>query len=115
MKWAEFMRLSYEDGLKYYHAGCGESAYPMTQVGDSTVWECVVHGFISAHAVRRKPLTPALEKRLEASRTEGERWGSEVEESQMMPKNDANGMLAGTEADDPQSSPGFAALIGAMM
>ena len=55
MRFAEFQAMSYEDGLKWVHKGkCGEDAYPTTQIGDSTVWECVVHGFIDSHAVARR-------------------------------------------------------------
>ena len=59
MRAKDFQRMTYDDGLKFYHKGnCGEHACPTTQIGDTTVWECVVHGFISPHAVTRIPPTP---------------------------------------------------------
>ena len=62
MKFEEFQRMSYDDGLIWYHKGnCGEHACPTTQIGDSTVWECLVHGFISPHAVTRNKPKPTKE------------------------------------------------------
>ena len=60
MRFKEFQAMSYDDAIGWYHKGsCGEQAYPTTQIGDTTVWECLVHGFISGHAVTRQKPTPA--------------------------------------------------------